>query len=135
MAAKTFASFTNFSAFASRASSSDWPSNIPPPRKPSRSPTSTRARQQKLSDSEQALYLLVLGASLPAIEADSVTESVLLRSVPFILDPDDYTMSETLGTNARSIRGVLRLPPAPLPLSPLPPSIVQASARIADKPS
>ena len=36
---------------------------------------------EKLSDSEQALYLLVLGASLPAIEADSVTESVLLRSI------------------------------------------------------
>ena len=58
---------------------------------------------EKLSDSEQALYLLVLGASLPAIEADSVTESVLLRSVPFILDPTIIPMSETLGTNARSI--------------------------------
>ena len=36
---------------------------------------------EKLSDSEQALYLLVLAASLPAIEAESVTESVLLRSI------------------------------------------------------
>ena len=91
---------------------------------------------EKLSDSEQALYLLVLGASLPAIEADSVTESVLLRSVPFILDP---TRLYDVG-NFRHRRPIdLSCPPAAArpsaSLSPLPPSIVhRLSARIADKP-